>query len=62
MGADSVVLSSNDTFYSDLGYDTTGGVMVVIGVKALANNVTYQIVMSGPTKYSIHNFYDLNNG
>lgn len=59
IGADSIVLSSNDTFYSDNGFTTTQGVLVIVGVKALTNNVSFQIMMSGPTKYQLSSFYEL---
>jgi hypothetical protein len=59
VGADSIVLSANDTFYTDRGLTTTQGVVVIVGVKALNNNVTFQLMMSGPTKYMVSSFVEL---
>ena len=41
IGPDNLVVSANDTFFSSRGYNTSYGVMFVVGVKALTDNVNY---------------------
>lgn len=51
-GADEIKINSNNQIFLRNGYNTSNGVIFVVGVKALTSNVTYSIIMSGPTPYS----------
>lgn len=46
-GADSLRIASNDTFWVESGWNTSAGVVVVIGVKQLkAGN--YSLILTSP--------------
>lgn len=62
VGPDNVVASANDTFFQQKGYNTSFGVMMVVGVKALTNNANFQLIMYGSDAYRIQPFFDLVDG
>ena len=52
MGPDSLFVNNEDSFFPNNDWDTSNGIIFVIGVKALSDNVEYSIMMSGPSKYT----------
>lgn len=54
IGADSVYIRSNDSFWRKAGYNTSYGIAFVVGVKALTDNAQYSLLMLGPSKYQLN--------
>ena len=57
LGPDSVIIRPNDTFWANSGYNTSYGVVFVIGVKALTSNANYSLMMTGPSRYQVNYQY-----
>ena len=53
LGPDDVIIRSNDSFWANSGYNASYGVVFVIGVKALTENVNYSLMMTGPSRYQV---------
>ena len=51
-GPDDISISSNSTWFRDRRYNTSAGIMFVVGVKAKTANTNYTISMFGPNKVS----------
>ena len=52
-GPDDIIISSTDTFWVQHGFNKSGGIVFVIGVKAMTDNVNFTLVMLGPNPLSI---------
>lgn len=50
LGADDIYINSLDGFFDDAGYNKSNGILFMVGVKAITPNVTYTLMMTGPTK------------
>jgi hypothetical protein len=48
MGADSIFINSTDSFFDNAGYNKSNGILFVVGVRALTDNVQFTLMMSGP--------------
>lgn len=53
MGADSVFINSTNSFFDDTGYNRSNGILFVVGVRALSDNVTFTLQMAGPNQTNI---------
>lgn len=53
LGADDIYINSQDSFFDAAGYDKRNGIVFMVGVKAITANVTYTLMMTGPTKQQI---------
>lgn len=48
LGADDIYIRSTDEFWAKTGYNKASGIVFVVGVKALTDNVNYTLIMAGP--------------
>jgi hypothetical protein len=48
LGPDVITVTSNDDIWRRNNYNKSVGVLFMVGVKALTNNVSYSLVMLGP--------------
>ena len=53
IGPDDVYISSSDPFFKNRDYNTSNGIIFVIGIKALTDNAEYSVMMIGPEKYDV---------
>jgi hypothetical protein len=51
LGADDVFIKSTDPFWQRAGYFKQYGIIFVVGVKALSDNVQYTLMMAGPNRF-----------
>ena len=51
-GPDDILITSNDAFWSNNGYNTSYGVLFMVGVVANTPNVNYTLLMTGPNHYA----------
>lgn len=58
-GPDDVYITNNDSMFAMKNWNTSNGILFIVGVRALTDNTSYSLVMSGPTRYSMQ-FFDLN--
>ena len=52
-GPDDVYITNNDTMFALKNWNTSNGVLFIVGVKALTDNASYSLVMSGPSRYAV---------
>jgi hypothetical protein len=50
LGPDNLVISSTDLFWNISGYNKSDGVLFIVGIKAITPNVSYTLLMQGPTR------------
>jgi hypothetical protein len=50
LGPDNLVISSTDYFWNISGYNKSDGVLFIVGIKAITPNVSYTLLMQGPTR------------
>jgi hypothetical protein len=60
VGPDDVYITNKDQMFAMKNWNTSNGILFIVGVKALTDNATYSLVMSGPSRYNV-SFYDLNS-
>jgi hypothetical protein len=60
-GADDILIKYNDPFFTSSNYNTSNGMLFMVGVKALTPNANYTLVMNGPVRLSA-DFFTLVNG
>ena len=51
VGPDDVFINSTDNFWRYRNYNTSNGIMFIVGVKALTDNASFSLMMSGPRKF-----------
>lgn len=51
-GADDILINSNTSFFDKANYNLANGIIFVVGVKAITDNVTFSIMMNGPTRFN----------
>lgn len=54
MGPDDVAIRSTDEIWTKSGYNKIYGIIFVVGVKALTDNVNYTLIMTGPRRYEVN--------
>lgn len=59
-GADDILIKYNDPFFTSSNYNTSNGMLFMIGVKALTPNSNYTIIMNGPVRLTAQ-FFNLVN-
>jgi hypothetical protein len=59
VGPDDVYITNNDNMFTLKNWNTSNGILFIVGVKALTDNTSYSLVMSGPSRYNV-TFFDLN--
>src|SRR5438105_10609343 len=59
VGPDDVYITNTDSMFSLKNWNTSNGVLFMVGVKALTDNATYSLMMSGPYRYTVQ-LFDLN--
>lgn len=52
-GPDDLHLTNADSMFAMKNWNTSNGILFIVGVKALTDNTTYSLMMSGPDKYSM---------
>lgn len=53
LGPDDISISSSDPFWKNNNYNTSIGILFMVGVKAKTDNVDYTLIMIGPTKFQV---------
>lgn len=53
MGADSIYVNSQSSFFDDAGYNKSNGIVFMVGVRAINPGVSYTLMMTGPNRQSI---------
>lgn len=53
LGADSIYVNSNSSFFDEAGYNKSNGIIFVVGVKAITPNVSFTLIMTGPSRTAI---------
>jgi hypothetical protein len=51
-GADDILIKYNDPFFTSSNYNTSNGMLFVVGVKALTPKANFTIIMNGPVRLS----------
>jgi len=53
LGADDVIIRSNDSFWRKNAYNLTNGVVFIVGVKAVRERSNFTIMMIGPNRLEV---------
>jgi hypothetical protein len=61
IGPDDIFINSTNPFWTYSNWNTSNGIIFVVGVKALSDNASFSLIMTGPNRYKV-NFTDLQTG
>jgi hypothetical protein len=50
-GADEIFIKSNDQFWDNTGYMKQYGIVFVVGVKAMTDQASFTLMMTGPQRF-----------
>lgn len=48
LGPDDVYITNTDTMFQMNNWNTSNGILFVVGVRAFTDNATYSLMMTGP--------------
>lgn len=53
-GADEIIIKSTDPIWYNSNYYKEYGIVFVVGVKALTDNATFSLLLTGPKRYEVN--------
>lgn len=51
-GPDDIIISANSSFFAKNNYNVQNGMVFIVGVKAITDNVTYSLIIAGPNRFN----------